>query len=200
MSFASLGLIDPLLRNLQDLNYQAPTPVQAKAIPAVLGGKDVMAGAQTGTGKTAGFALPLLQRLGVDVLDERPSEIVRPDGLRCWTYDFGLRMDVATHAALADRPQAEVAAQFTAAFAAAWRGEAETDGFSALVLRTGLSWREVAVLRAYGAEVVITDTLPIAEDRRFPQLTVLSIAPLIARAIREVFDDGSVTSLFDGQA
>ncbi|NMR21427.1 ribose-phosphate diphosphokinase [Cellulomonas fimi] len=49
-------------------------------------------------------------------------------------------------------------------------------------------------------EVVVSDTLPIAEDRRFPQLTVLSIAPLIARAIREVFDDGSVTSLFDGQA
>ncbi len=63
MSFASLGLIDPLLRNLQDLDYHTPTPVQAKAIPAVLGGKDVMAAAQTGTGKTAGFALPLLQRL-----------------------------------------------------------------------------------------------------------------------------------------
>ncbi|MFM0551614.1 DEAD/DEAH box helicase [Paraburkholderia sediminicola] len=63
MSFASLGLIDPLLRNVQDLNYQTPTPVQAKAIPAVLSGKDVMAAAQTGTGKTAGFALPLLQRL-----------------------------------------------------------------------------------------------------------------------------------------
>ncbi|QHE92505.1 DEAD/DEAH box helicase [Pandoraea fibrosis] len=63
MSFASLGLMDPLQRNLQDLNYQTPTPVQAKAIPAVLSGKDVMAAAQTGTGKTAGFALPLLQRL-----------------------------------------------------------------------------------------------------------------------------------------
>jgi len=63
MSFASLGLIDPLLRNVQDLNYRTPTPVQAKAIPAVLTGKDVMAAAQTGTGKTAGFALPLLQRL-----------------------------------------------------------------------------------------------------------------------------------------
>jgi ATP-dependent RNA helicase RhlE len=63
MSFASLGLIDPLLRNVQDLNYQTPTPVQVKAIPAVLSGKDVMAAAQTGTGKTAGFALPLLQRL-----------------------------------------------------------------------------------------------------------------------------------------
>ena len=48
-------------------------------------------------------------------------------------------------------------------------------------------------------EVVVTNTLPIAADKRFPQLTVLSIAPLIARAIREVFDDGSVTSLFDGR-
>lgn len=47
-------------------------------------------------------------------------------------------------------------------------------------------------------EVVVTDTLPIPAEKRFPQLTVLSIAPLIARAIHEVFDDGSVTSLFDG--
>ncbi|SDS22738.1 ribose-phosphate diphosphokinase [Paraoerskovia marina] len=50
------------------------------------------------------------------------------------------------------------------------------------------------------SEVVITDTLPIAPEKRFSQLTVLSIAPLIARAIREVFDDGSVTSLFDGNS
>jgi ribose-phosphate pyrophosphokinase len=49
-------------------------------------------------------------------------------------------------------------------------------------------------------EVVVTNTLPIPEDKRFPQLTVLSIAPLIARAIHEVFDDGSVTSLFNGNA
>jgi ribose-phosphate pyrophosphokinase len=50
------------------------------------------------------------------------------------------------------------------------------------------------------SEVIVTNTLPIPEERRFPQLTVLSIAPLIARAIREVFDDGSVTSLFDGNS
>jgi ribose-phosphate pyrophosphokinase len=50
------------------------------------------------------------------------------------------------------------------------------------------------------SEVVVSDTLPIPDDRQFPQLTVLSIAPLIARAIRQVFDDGSVTSLFDGNA
>ena len=63
MTFASLGLIDPLLRTLESLDYTQPTPVQAKAIPAVLKGRDLMAAAQTGTGKTAGFALPLLQRL-----------------------------------------------------------------------------------------------------------------------------------------
>ncbi len=49
-------------------------------------------------------------------------------------------------------------------------------------------------------EIVVTDTLPIPDEHRFEGLTVLSIAPLIARAIREVFDDGSVTSLFDGQS
>ncbi|MCC6074800.1 DEAD/DEAH box helicase [Pseudomonas sp. GCM10022188] len=63
MTFASLGLIEPLLRTLADLDYQTPTPVQSQAIPAVLKGRDLMAAAQTGTGKTAGFALPLLQRL-----------------------------------------------------------------------------------------------------------------------------------------
>jgi len=63
MSFASLGLIDPIIRTLASLSYTAPTAVQSQAIPAVLAGRDVMAAAQTGTGKTAGFALPLLQRL-----------------------------------------------------------------------------------------------------------------------------------------
>lgn len=63
MTFASLALIDPLLRALERLDYKTPTPVQTQAIPAVLAGRDLMAAAQTGTGKTAGFALPLLQRL-----------------------------------------------------------------------------------------------------------------------------------------
>jgi ribose-phosphate pyrophosphokinase len=50
------------------------------------------------------------------------------------------------------------------------------------------------------SEVVITNTLPLTDEQRFDKLTVLSIAPLIARAIREIFEDGSVTSLFDGNA
>jgi ATP-dependent RNA helicase RhlE len=64
MSFDSLGLKPELLRAVADKGYTQPTPIQAEAIPAVLSGSDVLAGAQTGTGKTAGFTLPLLQKLG----------------------------------------------------------------------------------------------------------------------------------------
>ena len=63
MSFASLGLAEPLLRAVIERNYAAPTPVQTAAIPAVLRGGDVWASAQTGSGKTAAFALPILQAL-----------------------------------------------------------------------------------------------------------------------------------------
>jgi len=66
MTFAALGLIEPLLRALEALDYKTPSPIQAQAIPAVLAGRDLMAAAQTGTGKTAGFALPLLQRLTLE--------------------------------------------------------------------------------------------------------------------------------------
>jgi ATP-dependent RNA helicase RhlE len=63
MSFASLGLSAEIVRAVAERGYSEPTPIQAQAIPAVLSGGDLLAGAQTGTGKTAGFTLPLLQRL-----------------------------------------------------------------------------------------------------------------------------------------
>jgi len=62
-NFADLGLAQPLLRAIEDAGYTTPTPVQAQAIPLVLQGGDLLAGAQTGTGKTAGFTLPILQLL-----------------------------------------------------------------------------------------------------------------------------------------
>ncbi|HEY4037549.1 MAG TPA: DEAD/DEAH box helicase [Burkholderiaceae bacterium] len=65
MSFSSLGLSDALLRAVADAGYTQPTPIQLQAIPAVLAGGDLLAGAQTGTGKTAGFVLPILQRLSM---------------------------------------------------------------------------------------------------------------------------------------
>ncbi len=63
MSFSDLGLLPELLRAVTERGYTEPTPVQARAIPEILAGRDMLAGAQTGTGKTAGFTLPLLQRL-----------------------------------------------------------------------------------------------------------------------------------------
>ena len=66
MSFAALQLIEPLLEALELSGYDRPTPVQTRAVPAVLAGRDLLAAAQTGTGKTAAFALPLLQRLAAE--------------------------------------------------------------------------------------------------------------------------------------
>lgn len=63
MHFNQLGLIDPLLQAIQESGYTEPSPIQAQAIPAVLSGQDVLASAQTGTGKTASFVLPILQKL-----------------------------------------------------------------------------------------------------------------------------------------
>ncbi|MGD9871172.1 MAG: DEAD/DEAH box helicase [Thauera sp.] len=63
MSFADLGLIPELLQAVTDAGYTEPTPIQRQAIPTVIAGLDVLGGAQTGTGKTAGFTLPLLQRI-----------------------------------------------------------------------------------------------------------------------------------------
>ncbi|NOH34439.1 DEAD/DEAH box helicase [Vibrio chagasii] len=63
MSFTSLGLSEPILKAIEAQGYDKPSPIQEKAVPAVLTGKDVMAAAQTGTGKTAGFTLPILELL-----------------------------------------------------------------------------------------------------------------------------------------
>src|SRR5437879_11944991 len=62
-SFQNLGLTPELLRAVAEQGYTQPTPIQAQAIPVVLAGRDLLGAAQTGTGKTAGFALPILQRL-----------------------------------------------------------------------------------------------------------------------------------------
>ncbi|MFT4608932.1 MAG: ATP-dependent RNA helicase RhlE, partial [Chitinophagales bacterium] len=61
MSFLSLGLCNPILQAIDDLGYTTPTPVQKQAIPVIISGKDLIATAQTGTGKTAAFVLPILE-------------------------------------------------------------------------------------------------------------------------------------------
>ena len=76
--FADLGLADPLLRAIADAGYTTPTPIQAQAIPHVLAGKDLLAAAQTGTGKTAGFTLPIL-----NLLLSQPAALRKPGRPRC---------------------------------------------------------------------------------------------------------------------
>ena len=76
-SFAELGLAPDLLRAVDESGYTTPTPIQAQAIPIVLAGKDVMGGAQTGTGKTAAFALPILQKL-MPMANASPSPARHP--------------------------------------------------------------------------------------------------------------------------
>ncbi len=86
--------------------------------------------------------LPGLNRLGVEVVDERPHELRCADSTIAWVYDFGLRMP--EHVKGDDARE-----RFQEAFAAVWTGAAESDNFNTLVLRAGLHWRQAMVLRAY---------------------------------------------------
>ncbi|MEX2352817.1 MAG: DEAD/DEAH box helicase, partial [Gammaproteobacteria bacterium] len=73
-NFRSLSLAEPVLQALEDVGYESPSPIQALTIPQVLAGKDILAQAQTGTGKTAAFALPLLSR--IDIKNQEPQVLV----------------------------------------------------------------------------------------------------------------------------
>ncbi|MEU4093938.1 NAD-glutamate dehydrogenase [Streptomyces sp. NPDC026673] len=99
---------------------------------------------RTGAPVSLSAVLPVLQRLGVEVIDERPYEMRRADGTRAWIYDFGLRIDPS----LGDLGD-DARERFQDAFTATWTGQAENDGFNSLVLRAGLTWRQAMVLRAY---------------------------------------------------
>jgi ATP-dependent RNA helicase RhlE len=127
VSFESLGLAPELLRAVAGQGYTEPTPVQAEAIPLVLEGRDVLAGAQTGTGKTAAFVLPILQRLqastagapttapgeapAVDPRDRRPGRDRRDAGrpaVRCLiltpTRELAIQVEESVRTYSAQRP------------------------------------------------------------------------------------------------
>ncbi len=78
MTFKALGLHPQLLQAIRDMRYVEPTPIQAEAIPAILAGRDLIATAQTGTGKTAAFLLPLLHRLLDRPRDQTQALIITP--------------------------------------------------------------------------------------------------------------------------
>jgi glutamate dehydrogenase len=103
----------------------------------------------TGRRITLSDVLPILQQMDIEVIDERPYEVIRGDGVHCWIYEFGLLLDASVLQKLAGQDVNDVQRRFCDAFVAAWRGTCEVDRFNALVLRAGLDWRQVAVLRSY---------------------------------------------------
>ena len=98
---------------------------------------------RTGQSLSLARALPIFVQMGIEVLDERPYEINRPDGTVTWIYDFGLRLPPNVNL------DAERTEPFVEALRRLWRGEIEQDGFNALVTRAGLTWWQANVLRAY---------------------------------------------------
>ena len=95
MSFESLGLTPELLRAVAAEGYTEPTPVQAQAIPHVLARRDVLAGAQTGTGKTAAFVLPILQLLNAN--RPTPKHPIRPAGKSLYMPSSSPRYQLVAH-------------------------------------------------------------------------------------------------------
>ncbi|HZZ52086.1 MAG TPA: ribose-phosphate diphosphokinase [Pseudonocardia sp.] len=173
------------------------------------------------------WAMPLLAEYIHESYSDRPLAVVSPDSGRVrlaekWSEALGgtplafihkTRDPLKPNEAVANRVVGDIAGKTcvviddmidTGGTISAAVTELLNDGAADVVIATThgvLSGPAKERLSSCGArEVVVTNTLPIPEEKRFPQLTVLSIAPLIARAIREVFDDGSVTSLFNGNA
>jgi glutamate dehydrogenase len=144
---AEVGLVD--LRVLQGLSGSGDVAVSfylpEGAEPGERRFKLYLAGERV----TLSMVLPMLQQMRVVVVDERPYQVLRDDGTQCWIYDFGLRIDPTMLEHLTPADVENLRTRFQDVFQATWNGEAEIDGFNALVLQAGLSWRQAAVLRAY---------------------------------------------------
>ncbi|MBK3567204.1 MULTISPECIES: NAD-glutamate dehydrogenase [unclassified Streptomyces] len=143
--------------------------------------------------------LPVLSRLGVEVVDERPYELRCTDRTTAWIYDFGLRMPKSPNGN-GDYLGDDGRERFQEAFAATWTGQAENDGFNALVLSAGIDWRQAMVLRAYAkylrqagstfSQDYMEDTLRnnVHTTRLLVSLFEARMSPDRQRAGREIVD------------
>ncbi|MGM1057888.1 NAD-glutamate dehydrogenase [Saccharothrix sp. Mg75] len=144
---------------------------------------------------TLSDVLPMLQRMGVVVVDERPYQLAREDGAECWIYDFGLRIDQGVLDKVSGDDLESVQTRFQEAFAAAWRGEAEVDGFNTLVLKAGVTWQQAAMLRAYAKYLRQAGT-PYSQD--YIEDAVLAHTD-VAKALVELFEARFDPSLTEEQ-
>ncbi|MFM9032719.1 MAG: NAD-glutamate dehydrogenase [Mycobacterium sp.] len=135
--------------------------------------------------------LPMLQCMGVEVLEERPFTVVRRDGLPVWIYQFRIRPDASMPELGSGEEWDLTAARFTDALTAIWQGSVEVDRFNELVLRAGLSWQQVAVLRTY-AKYLRQAGFPYSQSHIE---AVLRENPSTARALVRLFE-----AMFDPDA
>ncbi len=145
------GAVDALadLRRLEGLQQPGDMDMAFYIAPHAEPGERRFKLYLAGHGVTLSQVLPVLQQMGVEVLDERPYELRREDGTKWWIYDFGLRIEAEIVEGRAAEERDEQRVAFQEAFAAIWRGDAESDRFNSLVLHGGLTWRQAALLRAY---------------------------------------------------
>ncbi len=141
-----------------------------------------------GEGVTLSQMLPVLQQMGVEVVDERPYELRREDGTRWWIYDFGLRVDPAVVEDLGPEQQLRQRTLFQEAFGAIWRGDAESDRFNSLVLRAGMSWRQASLLRAYSRYLRQAGVPYDQEDIESAVLSHTAVATALVRLFETRFD------------
>ena len=165
MPFSSLGLIAPLAQAVAERNYLAPTPVQAAVIPAVLRGEDVWASAQTGSGKTAAFALPMLQRL---------ASVPRERG---------------TVAALILVPTRELAAQITASFKA-YGAHMPEPALKVVTVFGGVSLNPQMISLRGGADVVVATPGRLLDLLKRNALTLAAVSTLVLDEADRLLDLG----------
>jgi superfamily II DNA/RNA helicase len=165
MPFSSLGLIAPLAQAVAERNYLAPTPVQAAVIPAVLRGEDVWASAQTGSGKTAAFALPMLQRL---------ASVPRERG---------------TVAALVLVPTRELAAQITASFKA-YGAHMPEPALKVVTVFGGVSLNPQMIALRGGADVVVATPGRLLDLLKRNALTLSAVSTLVLDEADRLLDLG----------
>jgi glutamate dehydrogenase len=141
-----------------------------------------------GHGVTLTQVLPVLQQMGIEVVDERPYELRRQDGTKWWIYDFGLRVEASVVEGRSAEERDEQRVAFEEAFAAIWRGDAESDRFNSLVLFAGLSWRQAALLRAYARYLRQAGTPYSTEYIEDAVLGHCNIATALVRLFETRFD------------
>src|SRR6202451_2457811 len=165
MPFTKLNLAPNFLRGVQAMGYTEPTPIQLRAIPAVMSGKDLIASAQTGTGKTAAFALPVLSMLGIH----------KREGPRVLVLE----------------PTRELAAQVETAF----RDFARYSDLRATVLYGGVGYgRQRSELRA-GADIVVATPGRLMDFLQEGELTLAGIQILILDEVDRMLDMGFIHAL-----